>query len=678
MTIVGSTSIRRVAAADAGMAYVMILLVLVISVSLALSFLLRVGTETEATMSRSAGMQVEYLAESAAAHAKWLLLNDPTFPADESTYYMHSFVGGRYGYKVRRHTATTFATISTVGVLGDDVVQQSYVLYILPNLAGRWKLDESSGITAEDSGGGDDGTLKNMGGNSWSTGIDNGALCFDGNNDYVDIGGIGGTVKTIAFWMKANTLGTYATDSGFRSPTNWGDDYTQWRRPERAVASDNSKAEEDTNDEKEDWYDFDFGLPASATILGIEVTIEAKDRDGVGTGVDVELSWNGGTSYTATGYGYTTTSKTMTVRTFGGAADEWGRTWSDSELSNASFRIRLDKKGTDTKKHQLDHIQVKVYYSVTGPANKVIGFNATDYIEIDGVTSADEPTPIPVGFPGTTTIYVDGSIGAGLSTDWHHVVITDTTGISATNLLLGKPSADSADYFDGCLDDVRVYDHVLTQTEIDELRLSAGLVGHWMFDDGGGNTASDSSGNALDGTLTNMDPGTDWVGGHIDGALDFDGANDIVIVPDDNALDITGGITLAAWANSNALNGTGVIVAKGDAGTIYNYLLGTDGDKVTFQLNDGGWFLPKGGPKLLTGVWYHLAATFDSANDICRLFVDGVEVHSATTTKNMIANAEDVTIGSDPWDEDWNGMVDDVRVYNRVLSDDEIAALAGM
>ena len=115
---------------EEGLAYVAMLLLLVISFMLAFTFLLRVGAEVAATTSRGSSMQVHYLAESAANHAKWRLLNDPTFPDDEQTYYMHSFAGGRYGYKVRRHTDTTFATIATVGVLGDDVVQQSYVLYI--------------------------------------------------------------------------------------------------------------------------------------------------------------------------------------------------------------------------------------------------------------------------------------------------------------------------------------------------------------------------------------------------------------------------------------------------------------------------------------------------------------------------------------------------------------------
>ncbi len=54
-------------------------------------------------------------------------------PLAEDTYYMHSFAGGRYGYKIRWYTDTTFATIATVGAIGNTVVEQSYVLYVIPN-----------------------------------------------------------------------------------------------------------------------------------------------------------------------------------------------------------------------------------------------------------------------------------------------------------------------------------------------------------------------------------------------------------------------------------------------------------------------------------------------------------------------------------------------------------------
>jgi len=83
-----------------------------------------------ATITRGDSMQAHYLAESAANHAMWQLLNDSNFPAAEDSYYMHTLGDGRYGYKVRRHTNTTFATVATVGAVEKNVVQQSYVLYV--------------------------------------------------------------------------------------------------------------------------------------------------------------------------------------------------------------------------------------------------------------------------------------------------------------------------------------------------------------------------------------------------------------------------------------------------------------------------------------------------------------------------------------------------------------------
>ena len=70
------------------------------------------------------------------------------------------------------------------------------------------------------------------------------------------------------------------------------------------------------------------------------------------------------------------------------------------------------------------------------------------------------------------------------------------------------------------------------------------LVGWWEFEEGGGSTAGDSSGNGNDGTLVN---GPVWTSGIIGGALEFDGTDDRVSVPDDGSLDISGAITVSIW-----------------------------------------------------------------------------------------------------------------------------------
>jgi type II secretory pathway pseudopilin PulG len=80
-----------------------------------------------------------------------------------------------------------------------------------PNLVARWKLDETSGLNADDSSGnGNDGTLRNMVGNEWiSDGAVGGALNFDGSNDYIAIQnlyyeGSGYPEVTVAAWIRTN------------------------------------------------------------------------------------------------------------------------------------------------------------------------------------------------------------------------------------------------------------------------------------------------------------------------------------------------------------------------------------------------------------------------------------------------------------------------------------------
>jgi hypothetical protein len=118
---------------EAGFSYMAILILLAIMSTLTFSFLFKVGTQTQATMTRGQGMQADYLAETAASHALWGLLNQPDFAPASDVYYMHSLANGRYGYKVRKPTETTFATVATVGAVENNVVNQSYVQYIIPS-----------------------------------------------------------------------------------------------------------------------------------------------------------------------------------------------------------------------------------------------------------------------------------------------------------------------------------------------------------------------------------------------------------------------------------------------------------------------------------------------------------------------------------------------------------------
>ena len=117
---------------EAGIGYVAILVLLAILSTLGLAFIHKVGMQQSVVMNQKPGMQAHYLAESGANHALWRLLNEPGFPASETDYYMHSLANGRYGYKVRKPTLTTFGTVATVGAVANVVAEQSYVQYLRP------------------------------------------------------------------------------------------------------------------------------------------------------------------------------------------------------------------------------------------------------------------------------------------------------------------------------------------------------------------------------------------------------------------------------------------------------------------------------------------------------------------------------------------------------------------
>lgn len=94
-------------------------------------------------------------------------------------------------------------------------------------------------------------------------------------------------------------------------------------------------------------------------------------------------------------------------------------------------------------------------------SRKIMDFDGTKQLELNGAS-----TVLATGFPAAT-VYIDGALGATVSnSDWHHVAITDTTGIAGSAVDFGRVGAS---YFDGRLDEIRFYDRVYTPTEIQSL-----------------------------------------------------------------------------------------------------------------------------------------------------------------------------------------------------------------
>jgi hypothetical protein len=286
----------------------------------------------------------------------------------------------------------------------------------------------------------------------------------------------------------------------------------------------------------------------------------------------------------------------------------------------------------------------------------IIDIDGTDQIQLNGGGQI-----VATDFPAAT-VYVDGQIGNSVTPNtWHHILITDTTGVNATALEIGRVTTSNE--FDGILDDVRLYNRVLSPDELQRLyigtkptnmnvttsagSLGVGLVGHWSFDGKvtGPTWTDDVSGSGNSGTLTNGPQPTRGIRGQ---ALDFDGEAAYVAVGNAG-----GGIqTISFWMNARDtttrdiidLDGTDQIQLNGGS-----QIVATDFPAATIYV-DG-----EAGSTVTPNTWHHILVT------------DTVGV-----------NATALEIGRVTTSNEFDGILDDVRLYNRVLTPHEIQRLSAM
>jgi len=194
-------------------------------------------------------------------------------------------------------------------------------------------------------------------------------------------------------------------------------------------------------------------------------------------------------------------------------------------------------------------------------------------------------------------------------------------------------------------------------------------AGIWLFDEGSGNTARDSSVSKNNGTLKG---GVKWVDGKFGKALEFDGKDGNVEVPDSDTLDVTA-ITLVAWVKSEAkqlLDGN-VIVYKLSS-YVLQYWSATinPGVFVGGQWCGSGW-LPQA--VMWDNDWHLVALTYDGTTQ--RFYVDGVFSGDNATCKGKIdITTNSLTIGTGNTGF-YTGSMDEVAVFNVVLNEDDLKAI---
>ena len=186
------------------------------------------------------------------------------------------------------------------------------------------------------------------------------------------------------------------------------------------------------------------------------------------------------------------------------------------------------------------------------------------------------------------------------------------------------------------------------------------LVGWWKFDEGSGDTATDSSGNEFDIPLVDHL----WADGVFGGAVVFPGQGQGQrggFVYGDNA------ITVCTWVWHEAFV-TGQVERYVTAEPEIAVIRKESNGQLHFYINTGGSLRHIHVPDALTeGRWLHIAGTWDGTTQ--RLYLDGVEIASQAPG-GTLGTTSGVRLSNTP--EPLNGMLDDARIYNRALTKEEI------
>jgi len=257
-------------------------------------------------------------------------------------------------------------------------------------------------------------------------------------------------------------------------------------------------------------------------------------------------------------------------------------------------------------------------------------------------------------------------------------------------------------FMNGSIDEVRIYDRALSADEVMELyragartfgvntpmtqKYTGGLVGNWTFNgpdvDWATNTAYDRSGQGNNGDITNMNTSTAPTIGKIGQALEFDGGDDYVDINTSASLNLSSNNkgTLTAWAYySSVPDDQDRFVTHSENNDFWIGVgFGSASGEFTALLYDGAQKNVDSNVAVsdYTNQWVYIVGTFDGSN--VKLYVNG-QGKGSTGAGNINYEGGDyrTTIGSAPAAAGglFNGIIDEVRIYNRALSAEEIQQL---
>jgi len=540
------------------------------------------------------------------------------------------------------------------------VVSNSVNLFVMPldssgnGLVGYWKFDETSGTVAADSSGqGNDGTLNNFqapfGFNTDAAPTpypDTGSLAFDGLGDSVSVPitpSLQTSLVTVAFWLKVPGLSSWNDDTFFVNATDGKNGWRFWYRRWNG----DSVTFETLNDGKF----LDVLIPKSLINDG-----GWHHLTGVYDGTNMKTYVDGALQNSV--YGATMgpiTATTMTIGAFLGSPairemDDvrvYNRALSDLEIQALAASGTRAPSITTQPQNATVSVGQTAHFSITAAG--------MDPLSYQWEKSSDNGLTWTV--VGSSPTLTTGILNVSDSETQYQCTISNNAG-SITSALV-------------------------TQTVLPSD--SAGLVGYWKFDDVSWISAQDSSGYGNTGNLNKfvdpygfvvniLPPPVSFADAR---RLSFNGKDDFV------SLNVTPSlssplVSVALWIKTMGLNNNAPSLLVDNSSAVSGWTLKDDGaGQITFQTLANGISAGPSFPRGLVndGLWHHIAGVFDGAS--AKIYCDGLfqQSVSAALTPSTVGSTARIGVFQGNGGE---SSLDEVQVYNRALSDKDVADLAAL
>jgi hypothetical protein len=592
-------------------------------------------------------------------------------------------------------------------------------------LVGWWKLDESSGMTAADSSGdGNNGTLN--GAPAWQSagGHLAGALSFNNISDFVDCGS-GASLNTpsvtVAFWMKPSHVAVmgpvdklpmnsgvgYAMrlrDTGaiwFRLGSEPGTEFDVYGAPNSYAAgvwthvaatfdSASGAAKLYVNGVLAAQATYAMTLSEASTHLLLAKENKTANEGYVGSLDDVRI------------YDHALTASDIATVMAGGSVGSGnppvitsGTTANGTVGQSFSYQITASGSPTSYNATGLPAgLSINTGSGLISGTPTVAGNSSATISAINGsgtgqatlALTINAATPAPVITSATTAAgTVNQSFSyqitaSGSPTSYNATGLPAGLNINTGNgLISGTPTAaGNSSVTISAINGSGTGQATLNITINAAGTAPTGLIGWWKLDESSGTTAADSSGNGNNGTLSGA-PAWQQAGGHLAGALNFNNISDFVDCGSAASLN-TPSVTVAFWMKPSKVavmgpvdklpmnTGVGYAVRLRDTGAIWFRLGSEPGTQVDVY----------GAPNsYASGVWTHVAGTFDSASGSAKLYINGVLGAQTTYAGTLSTASTHLLLAKEnkTSNEGYAGALDDVRVYDHALTSSEIATV---